>query len=297
MKIINDNFKIYKADNWIDLSNLPRKKTKIREQIQWENCIGYNVKCFFEGNEGILKITNCFRKNNKRYLEIEFNGEKHEVLSTNFKNCEIKKIVSDGFKYDVGFIIDNCKIVDKRLNPRSKEREYKMLCLKANKTFYRRSSRMEIGSPSPYVSGKYVYEGNWLFNEKYILPYLKNEESAKEYTKFSRRKIECICPNCKYEKKMPVNNLVSQGFFCHVCSSSIPYPERIMIALLHENEIVYKYQKVFNGLELKRFDFYLPDYNAVIETHGKQHYELNSQWYEKTHESDIVKKDFVIVKI
>lgn len=292
MKTINNNFKFHKGYNWIDLSILPRKKTKTREQIEWDKSIGFSVEYFFEGNEGFIKIKDCYRRNDRRYLVVESRDEKHEILAMNFKNCEIKKIVTDGFNHEIGFIINGCKVIGKRLNPRSKERDYKMLCLQTNKTFYRRESRIDNGSPSPYVSGKYVYEGNWLFNEKHILPFLKNEEDAKTYTKYARREIECVCPNCKSEKKMAVNNLVSQGFFCHMCSSNIPYPERVMIALLNENEIVYKYQKVFTKLKLKRFDFYLPDYDVVIETHGKQHYEEFSAWYKKTHESDVVKKSF-----
>ncbi len=167
-----------------------------------------------------------------------------------------------------------------------------MLCLSTNLTFYRRESRIDNGSKSPYISGKYIYEGNWLFNEKNILPFLKNINDAKKYIKYSRRKIECVCPNYKTEKIIPVNNLVKQGFFCHICSNNISYPERLMIALLNENNIVYEYQKIFKDLRHRRFDFYLPDYNIVIETHGQQHYNENEEWYKKSKESDTIKKDY-----
>lgn len=292
MKIINDNFTFYKGENWINLSEIPRKKTKSNEQILWDESIGYNIEYFFEGISGYIKILDCYRKNKKRYLQVEVENKKHEILSSNFKNCEIKKIVTDGYKHDIGFIINNCEVIGKRLNPRSKEREYKMLCLSTNLTFYRRESRIDGGASSPYISGKYVYEGNWLFNEKDVLPFLKDVNDAKKYTKLSRREINCVCPNCKTEKSIPVNNLVQQGFFCHVCSSNITYPEKLMIALLNENNIVYEYQKIFQDLKLRRFDFYLPEYNIVIETHGKQHYNESDSWYKKTKKSDIIKMDY-----
>jgi hypothetical protein len=292
MKVFNDNFRFYKGENWINLSNLPRQKTKVREQIKWDNSIGYSVEYYFEGENGRIEIIDCYKENNQKYLEVKCKNKKVNILPANFKNCEIKKIVTDGYNHKLGFVINGCKVIDKRLNPRSKEREYKMLCLETGHTFYRRESRIDNGAPSPYVSGKYVYEGNWLFNEKNILPFLKNVNDAKKYTKFSRREIICICPNCKTEKSVSVNNLVQQGFFCHICSTNIPYPEKLMIALLNENDIAYDYQKIFQELKPKRFDFYLPNYNLVIETHGKQHYNENDAWYKKTNESDIIKKDY-----
>lgn len=292
MKIINNNFTFHKGKNWINLSGLPRKKTKRGEQIIWKNSIGYNVNYFFEGISGDIKILDSYRKNDERYLKVEVKNETYEIRSSNFKNCEIKKIVTDGYKHNLGYIINGCKVIGKRLNPRSKEREYKMLCLNTNLTFYRRESRIDVGAPSPYISGKYVYEGNWLYNEKNVLPFLKDVNDAKKYTKFSRREINCVCPNCKTEKTTPVNNLVQQGFFCHVCSTNISYPEKLMIALLNENSVVFEYQKIFQDLKPKRFDFYLPEYNLVIETHGKQHYKENEIWYRKSKESDVVKMSY-----
>lgn len=292
LKVINDNFIFYKGKNWINLSELPRKKRKSKEQINWDDCSGYNVEYFFEEKSGCIKILDSYRKNNKRYLKVEVENETYEILSSNFKNCEIKKIVTDGYNHKLGFVINNCEVIGKRLNPRSKEREYKMLCLNTGLTFYRRESRIDSGASSPYVSGKYVYKGNWLFNEKNVLPFLKDINDAKKFTKYSRRKINCICPNCKTEKSVPVNNLVQQGFFCHMCATNISYPEKMMIALLNENNIVYEYQKTFQELKSRRFDFYLPEYKLVIETHGKQHYNKGDVWFEKTKESDIIKKSY-----
>ena len=223
MKIINDNFTFYKGENWINLSELPRKKTKSNEQILWDESIGYNIEYFFEGISGYIKILDCYRKNKKRYLQVEVENKKHEILSSNFKNCEIKKIVTDGYKHDIGFIINNCEVIGKRLNPRSKEREYKMLCLSTKLTFYRRESRIDGGASSPYISGKYVYEGNWLFNEKDVLPFLKDVNDAKKYTKLSRREINCVCPNCKTEYKKTKKSDIIKMDYCK--KKSIRYVE------------------------------------------------------------------------
>lgn len=173
MKVKKDDFIFYKNGNWIDLSELPKKTIKNNKNIDWANCLNYTVEYFFEGKNGYIKILDTYRKNNKRYLKVKVKNKIFELLSSNFKKCEIKKIVTDGYKHKIGYTINGCKIIGKRLNPRSKEREYEMLCLSTNLTFYRRESRIDNGSKSPYISGKYIYEGNWLFNEKNILPFLK----------------------------------------------------------------------------------------------------------------------------
>ncbi|ANH50525.1 hypothetical protein [Staphylococcus phage pSco-10] len=81
---------------------------------------------------------------------------------------------------------------------------------------------------------------------------------------------------------------------CHRCSSTITYPERLMIGLLELNNLNYEYQKVFKDLPNRKFDFYLPKLNMVIETHGLQHYrELNGYMnHEKTKESDLEKYNY-----
>lgn len=52
--------------------------------------------------------------------------------------------------------------------------------------------------------------------------------------------------------------------------------EEKIIKLLQEMNINYEYQKKFETCKLKKclsFDFYLPDYNILIEYDGKQHFE------------------------
>ena len=67
--------------------------------------------------------------------------------------------------------------------------------------------------------------------------------------------------------------------------------------LFNELGVKYQVQKKFQDFDL-RFDFYLPDYNVVIECDGAQHFRaLNSEWDSKiklqeTRERDIRKKQY-----
>ena len=75
--------------------------------------------------------------------------------------------------------------------------------------------------------------------------------------------------------------------------------------ILSQNNIKYEVQKTFstcrfqNG-KLAFFDFYLPDYNILIEYDGEQHYFYrNEGWntkenFEKTKERDIYKNNWCL---
>lgn len=62
---------------------------------------------------------------------------------------------------------------------------------------------------------------------------------------------------------------------------SISIPEKFMLSILKQLDIDYIYQlnhKKFQWCNNFRYDFYLPEYNTIIETHGGQHYDKNKGW-------------------
>lgn len=80
--------------------------------------------------------------------------------------------------------------------------------------------------------------------------------------------------------------------------------EAKIIDILKNNDIIYIKEKVFNDCIFPesngrmRFDFYLPDYNIIIEYNGEQHYQSNeSGWntmeaLKKTQDRDNYKKQW-----
>ena len=54
--------------------------------------------------------------------------------------------------------------------------------------------------------------------------------------------------------------------------------EEKIVLLLQQYNITYEAQKIFDDLPLKRFDFYLPDLNRLIEFDGEQHYQSSGGW-------------------
>lgn len=137
---------------------------------------------------------------------------------------------------------------------------------------------------------------NSLYNEKHLLEYFKNEEDSKYYSRGSDRYIDCVCPTCKTEKKVRAHNLFNNGFTCSFCKDTMSYPERFLYSYLTVRGIEFETQKKLKGLR-RYFDFYLPEENIAIETHGEQHYteNVNSSWvdsYHKSKESEDIKREY-----
>lgn len=92
---------------------------------------------------------------------------------------------------------------------------------------------------------------------------------------------------------------VSSGTGCPVCSMS--RGERQILFYLNDRGIKSETQKYFKETGKKRFDFYLPELNIVIEFNGRQHYESIKAWggekgLIRVQESDKIKKHFCIDK-
>ena len=165
-----------------------------------------------------------------------------------------------------------------------------------------------------YLSNNKKLEFNKLFNRRYgsintffsntsneIKQYIKNEKDKNRYIK-SNERIECICPYCGTTKWMSYRNLKHFGFSCNGCSDGFSFPEKFMTSVLNQLNIKFTPQltkNTFNWCCDFRYDFYLLDYNIIIETHGEQHFNTTTtrlgRGYEEEHENDLLKYDLVVL--
>ena len=104
---------------------------------------------------------------------------------------------------------------------------------------------------------------------------LFNQEDGYRYTQSSNTKVDWKCPECgEIIKKRAISQIHSQGgLSCPKCSDGISYPEKVMYNFLRAVEIDFEWDVPRKWSGEKRYDFYLPKYNWIIEVHGKQHYE------------------------
>lgn len=141
--------------------------------------------------------------------------------------------------------------------------------------------------------GFYCNECN-SFEKKYpkLMKYLVDKEDGK-LPKNSGKKVKVKCPDCKFEKDMTIDKLSYRGFSCSICSDGISIPEKFIGNVLLNLKINFKTQYAPKWSENKRYDFYIDDIKAIIETHGGQHYVQSNRGrsLQEEQENDKIKKD------
>ena len=121
-----------------------------------------------------------------------------------------------------------------------------------------------------------------------LIKYFKDKNLSYRLKPHSNKKIIAICPDCNTEKETTVNNLFVRGFSCNVCGDGISVPEKFFNNLLMLSNIKYESQKRFDWNKSRRYDFYLPENNTIIEIHGGQHYK---QAYKQIKLESVIKND------
>lgn len=115
-----------------------------------------------------------------------------------------------------------------------------------------------------------------------------NDKSPYEVASHTHDKYNFICEKCgeEFERNMMVISRSNVGIVCNNCNSSVL--EKNTSKILDKYNVKYYREYIFNDLmgvgnNNLRFDFYLPDYNLLIECQGVQHKEWQKTWmsYEK----------------
>lgn len=114
-----------------------------------------------------------------------------------------------------------------------------------------------------------------------------------------KTKVKIICPK---------HGAFEQEPDLHIRGSGCPYcyrrkGEARIRLFLERNDIKYKHEKIFDDLKDKsnlRYDFYLPDYNLLIEFQGQQHYLPidifgGEEAFEGIKKRDKMKKDYALL--
>lgn len=112
----------------------------------------------------------------------------------------------------------------------------------------------------------------------HLVKYLVNPEDAYKYSAGSSKiKLSMKCPDCGFEKKREVIQLIKNGFACSKCGDGVSYPEKFFFSFLEQLlGIYFKTQlskTTFKWCGKYRYDFYIIEINGICETGGLQHYE------------------------
>lgn len=106
-----------------------------------------------------------------------------------------------------------------------------------------------------------------------IAKLLNNPEDGYNYTQYSNEKVNWKCPDCGNIVNKKICHVAYYKFSCSICGDGISYPEKFLISALNQLDSKYEKEKEFTWCKNRRYDFYLSNYNTIIEVHGLQHYE------------------------
>ena len=207
------------------------------------------------------------------------------------------------WKYEIGTTIknnnQNLTITDKYIKnvvcKNGEPRRYKYYKYTCNDCGFTdgniEESNLSHGYGCSCCSGKTVVEGinDIPTTDPWMVDYFQGGyEEAKLYTCRSNKKLIMKCPHCSRltKKEQIINNLYRTHSIGCSCSDGISYSEKFVSKLLEENNIQFIKEltyKDFSWCNTYRYDFYLTDYNCIIETHGLQHYKDSTGWNDNTH--------------
>ena len=260
MMIFNEKGKVFELKDNMVFDNI------------WE--VGSYIGCTWAKRcDSIYKYLNHFCEyhigsNRKVYIDHVFSKSTH--------------INSDDFIYDVGEIIKSkygeYKIINRYLKHRygksnKQTRLYQCECLTDHTMFELSAWDIKNGANCPICGKRRIIPGQSLYDLRPdLIKYYVNPDDAKNYAIGSGKKIRCICPNCKSEKDVVVENLVRVGFSCPVCSDGVSYPNKFVNEFLNQLGVKHIAEKTFDWCSNRRYDQFLPAHNMIIENHGEQHY-------------------------
>lgn len=207
-------------------------------------------------------------QNINHYIDLNVNG--YELLSTEYRNCDEKLLFrcpkNHEFKTSWDDFSQGCRCPYCSNYPR----------------------KIELGINTIWDTDRWMCDLG------------VSEEDAKRYSHSSGKKIKVKCPNCGKEKYMVLNKIYTRKSISCICKSKISYPEKFMVELLDQLNLKYIKEYTPKWSNYRRYDFYLPDHNIIIETHGKQHYtqygfkSLGGKTLEEEQKNDEYKKTLAL---
>lgn len=233
----------------------------------------------------------------------------------NNKNIFIDNVFSEAlldkhaFKFEIGqtiesntgkfIILNRYRKIYKSYKDKHRYKTYLCKCLIDDYEFELKETHISQGIGCPKCGGRKPILGhNTIYDlRKDLLKYIVNIEDAKTNSISSEKQILCKCPICDNEKYVRINNLSRSGFSCSYCSDNISYPNKFIRGLLNQLKINYVPEKRFNWSDGRVYDFFLVDYNCIIEAHGLQHYKdvtFTTRNLQEEQENDNYKKKMAL---
>lgn len=294
------------------ITQLPMKNNK----INWKATIGMSLEIEYFDEIYTVKILEYTPK--KQRLLVKYKNRVTDTNTNNFKNGHfgaILGIIDSNYKKNIGDSFNGSSLIVIDRKKDSKRRKlYKVKCTVCNF-----NSKMEC-----YRGGKPV--DHWMGEERdmthitcpcccghitavgindipttspeYVKYFPNGYDEAKKYSVNSNAQINPFCPECSktLNKKVYIYNMIRQGIGCD-CGDGCSYPEKFFIEFLRQAKVDYVFQANKSILEWAnkyKYDFFIPHFNTIVETHGNQHYQDAWDSIEATRKNDNIKEQLAI---
>lgn len=133
-----------------------------------------------------------------------------------------------------------------------------------------------------------------------VASFLVDLEDGYSYSKGSDALVDWKCSGCGEILTRAIKDAIRRGISCAKCADGISTGEKTIYYLLLDNGICFDYDKTKRFSSGRRYDFYLPEYNSIIEVHGEQHYKQATGHFGKNRSldeeirNDIFKREIAI---
>lgn len=292
----------------IDLSELPRTY----KGIDWNNSIGYKCKFVYDDVKGEVEIIG----HENRRLYFKYNNIIHTMLSYQFINCSLGKIIG---KHTVDFKVKiGSNFKDDKRDINITDREYRKYKNNQNKKWYKYTCN-KCGWTEGWIEEVILLKGQGcaccrgmtlvpVINDipttaPWMVKFFQGGiEEASKYTKASNQKIYPICPDCSRVKDRPM--MIWTIYKTHSigcgCSDGKPYDEKLFYYIVNEqlglNMIWGANKNDYPWMGTKVYDFVDEENKIIWELdgglgHGNWVYKNSSKTIEETIEDDKYKDE------
>lgn len=293
----------------IDLSVLPRIETgRNIGCINWQKCDNYEVVFKYDNIDGIIKIKE-FDKNTGKLLVI-YNDTQFYITRDNFSKCCFGKILgkfTSSFKIEIGTQLKDDKrdltIIDRehrKGNNGKKWKYYKYHCNKCSAELWIEESNLKRGDKCSCCVGHIVIEriNDIPTTAPWMVKYFQGGyDEAKMYTKLGTGNsnnfggcIYPICPCCGRirDKKIKIRDIyINKSTGC-TCNDGQSYPNKTMFNILEQLNVDFKTEYSPDWIKPKRYDFYIPSKQLIIEMDGQFHNRVNNMNGQTVEESKVI---------
>ena len=294
---------------FINLEDLPKLKCSNSERIDWINSIGSKVSFEYNDIKGEFEILENIKDTKK--IKILYQGQEFEIRKDSFLKCEFGRVLgkrTKEFKIEIGSVFQdkgrNITIIDREHRDRSdgenrKDKYYKYRCNRCSYEGWIRENQLLGSGGCACCRGRVVVEDiNSIWKtDSWMLGLGVSLTDSKSYTSNSNKKINVTCPNCGNKKQITPNYIYRYKTISCTCGDGFSYPEKFMFSVLKQLNLEFETQltkTTFGWCGSYRYDFYIPKYNMIIETHGEQHYREANKFkktLDEEQENDRIKEE------